>query len=270
MKHPTGRMAIALLALAGSASTFAQDRPQVINIPLSRPGEPVELDIDIVTARIEVIGEDREDASFEVTVAGGKRKIITPSGALPIEGGSYSFDIDEEDNEISFDTDHRAERVNLVARIPKRANVTLSTVNDGEIIVSNITGNLELSNTNGPITASKISGTVIAESINADVDISFSKMDDVDASSFETINGNITVGLPSNAGAELHLDSARGEITSDFEVVVVPTDGTVTREEGQNGVEVRIEQNIVARINNGGPVLRFKTLHGDIHIRKVP
>ena len=42
----------------------------------------------------------------------------------------------------------------------------LHTVNDGEIIVSNLIGNLELYNTNGPITARNISGSVIAESVN--------------------------------------------------------------------------------------------------------
>jgi len=269
MKNLSGRAVIALLAIMYGAAAFAQDRPQVINIPLSRPGEPVRLSIDIITARIEVIGEDRDDVSFEVLVAGGKRKIITPSGAQAINSGSYSFDIDEDDNEISFDTDHRAEKVSLVARIPKRANLELSTVNDGAIIVSNITGNLELSNTNGPITATKISGSIIAESINAAISASFSKIDEVNASSFETINGDITVGIPAAAGAELHLDSARGEITSDFEVAIVPTDGTVTREDGRDGVEVRVEQNVVARIGDGGPVLRFKTLHGDIHIRQA-
>jgi hypothetical protein len=259
MKNFSSRAAVALVLLAGSVAAFAQGKAQVINIPLSRPGEPLHLTIDLIRAHIEVIGEDRADAAFEVTFEGGERKIITPSGAQPIKSGSFSFDLDEEDNEISFDTDHGSEKVTVLE---------LSAVNDSEIIVSNIVGNLELSNTNGPVMASKISGSVIAESINNTIDVSFSKLDNVKVSSFETINGDITVGLPASAGAELHLDSSRGEITSDFEVTVMPAEGTVTRDDGKDGSYVRIEQVVVAKINNGGPVLRFKTLHGDIHIRK--
>lgn len=269
MKYVSSCAAAALVMLAMSAAAFGQGQPQVINLPLSRPGEPLHLYVDLIHARIEVIGENREDTQFEVSVEGGRRQIITPSGTVPIQNSSFSFDIDEEDNEISFDMDHRSDKVIFTARIPRRANLSLSAVNDSEIIVSNITGNLELSNTNGPITATGITGSVIAESVNDTIDVSFTKIDEASASSFETINGVLTVAIPPNAGAELHLDSARGEITSDFEVTLVPTQGTVTRGEDSDGVNVRIEQAIVARINNGGPVLRFKTLNGDIHIRKA-
>ncbi|HZW59355.1 MAG TPA: hypothetical protein VFE85_03605 [Woeseiaceae bacterium] len=265
------RHAVPALLLSGlSLSALAQGRPQVINIPLTRPGDPIHLEISILSAHIEVIGEDREDAQFEVSVAGGERKIITPSGARAIKGGSYAFEIEEDDNDIDFDTDWRADKVTVRARIPRRADVELQTVNDGEIIVDNITGNLELSNTNGPITATNISGSVIAESVNDAIDVGFSRIDDVNVSSFESLNGDLSLHLPANAGAQLHLDSAQGEIYSDFEVDIVPGEGTVSREDGENGVAVRIENVIVANVNGGGPVLRLKTLHGDIHIRKLP
>lgn len=270
MKTFATRAMLAAVLLACSLLAPGQERLQTIDVPLSRPGEPIRLDIDLLTARIEVIGEDREDASFEVSVAGGERKIITPSGALPISGGSYAFEIDEDDNEISFDSDHRAGRVTVLARVPRHANVSLSTVNDGEIIVSNIVGNLELSNTNGPITARDISGSVIAESINATIDVNFASLDEVNASSFETLNGDIFVGIPVTAGAQLHLDSGQGEITSDFEVEVMPSEGTVRRDDDGNGTAIRIENVIVAKINGGGPVLRLKSLHGDMHIRQAP
>lgn len=207
---------------------------------------------------------------FEVSVAGGQRRIITPSGPQPITGSSYAFEIDEADNEISFDSDPRADKVTVLARVPSRAHLSLSTVNDGEIIVSNIVGNLALSNVNGPVTARNISGSVIAESVNAAIDVSFAKIDEVNASSFETINGDITVGIPVDAGAQVHLDSGQGQITSDFEVEIMPTDGTVTRDDNGNGVAIRIENVIIATINGGGPVLRLKSLHGDMHIRQAP
>lgn len=269
MKSLSSRALLALTLLAAGSFAHAQGRPQVVDIPLSRPGEPVTLEIDIVSARIEVIGEQRDDATFEVSVAGGERKIVTPSGTRAIEGGSYAFEIEEDDNEISFDTDWRADKVTVLARVPRRADVRLETVNNGEILVSNITGNLELQNTNGPITAKGISGSVIAESVNDTIDVSFDRLDDVNVSSFESLNGDLSLRLPGNAGAQLHLDSARGEIFSDFEVDVVPTEGTVQRDEDGNGVSVRIENVIVAKINGGGPIVRLKTLHGDIRIRKA-
>jgi hypothetical protein len=251
-----------------AAQAFAQVQPQVINIPLSRPGEPIELDISILSARIEVIGEDRQDATFEVTVEEGTRKIITPSGTQSLKTAAFSLEVEEKDNRISVDTDWRAKKVNVLARIPRQANLELSTVNDGEIIVNNITGKLVLENVNGPITASNIDGSVIAEAVNQDISVSFVKLDTSQAMSFSSVNGDLKLGLPSDAGVELHIDSSEGEIYSDYEVEVQPTEPEVVREDGPRGVEVKVRNVIVATINGGGPIVRLKTLNGNIEIVK--
>lgn len=245
------------------------DDAQLINIPLSRPGEPIQLEISIISAHIEVIGEAREDAQFEVSVLDGSRKIITPSGTKNLNIGAYSVEVEERDNRISLDTDWRANRVRVVARVPQRADLQLETVNDGVIEVRNITGALHLTNINGPITAHGITGSVIAESVNDTIDVRFNRMEGSDVMSFNSVNGDLVLGLPDGAGAELHIDSAEGEITSDFEVDVVPSRPVVTREDNRGGVEVKVESVIVAKLGGGGPVIKLKTLNGDIQIRKV-
>lgn len=267
MNQAIYRAAVALVVLTLVAPALAQ-QPQVINVPLSRPGDPIFLEIGIQSARIEVIGEDREDAMFEVTVADGSRKIVTPSGTQSIRGGGYSLEVDEEDNEISLDMDWRVNKVMVVARVPRHADVELQTVNDGEIIVSNLIGNLELYNTNGPITAKNISGSVIAESVNDTIDISFASLDPDNASSMDSINGDLILGLPDGVGVTTQLDTSQGEIYSDFEVEVQPAEQVVEREEDEDRVSIYIESVIVAKINGGGPIVRMKSLHGDINIRK--
>ena len=263
------RTALLILLMLVASSALAQDQPQVINIPVSKPGELITLEISILSARIEVIGEDREDAEFTVTVEEGSRKIITPSGTKLLKTGSYTLEIEEEDNYISVDTDWRANKMSIVARIPRRANLELSTVNDGEILVSNISGNLQLENTNGPITARNISGSVIAETVNESIDVSFASIDASNAMSLISFNGDINLGLPPAAKVQLHLDNARGEIYSDFEVEIKPSKRVTERSDEHGGVEVRIESIIVADINGGGSVIKLKTLHGDININKV-
>ena len=162
MKSLSTRVALVLALFVAAAPALAQQSPQIINIPLSRPGEPISLDIDIQSAHIEVIGEDRDDVEFHITIQGSERKIVTPSGTQSVIAGGYALEVDEHDNEISLDTDWRDNKVTVVARVPTRADLSLGTLNDGVIIVTNITGNLELENMNGPITATGISGSVIA------------------------------------------------------------------------------------------------------------
>jgi hypothetical protein len=259
-------MAILLAFAAGQA--FAQAEPQIINIPLSRPGEPIVLEISILSARIEVVGEEREDAVFEVAVEQSARKIVTPSGTRSLKAAAFSLEVEEKDNRIEVDTDWRAKKVSVIARIPKRADLELSTVNNGEIIVSNVTGSLILENVNGPITADHISGSVVAEAVNEDITVNFDSLDTSQAMSFNSVNGNLVLGLPEGAGVELHIDSSEGEIYSDFEVEVKPTRPEVIREDGPDGVEVNVKSVIVAEVNGGGPVIKLKTLNGNIEVRK--
>ncbi len=268
MKNTYMRIAFVLVLMFGAGAASGQDRPQIINIPLSKPGELMTLDISILSAHIEVIGEDREDVEFAVSAEQGSRKIITPSGTQTIAGAAYTLEAEEDDNHVSIDTGWGHNKITVIARIPRNANLELSTTNNGEIIVSNITGALELENTNGPITATNIVGSVIAETINATIDISFASIDSSSAMSFSSINGDLNLGLPADAGVQLHLDSTRGEIYSDFEVDVQSSAPVVKRSEDRGGVEVRVENVIVANVNGGGSVIKLKTLNGDIQIRK--
>ena len=268
MKNFTLKATLVLVLLVAIAPALAQSDPQIINIPISRPGEPISLEIGILSADITVIGEDRDDAMFEVTIEGGERKIITPSGTQTLTTAGYALEVNEDDNEISLDTDWRHNKVIVIARIPKIADLYLSTVNDGAIIITNITGNMELSNVNGPITASGISGSVIAESLNNTIDLSFDSIDDVNVTSLESMNGELNLRLPANIGVQIHLDTSQGEIISDFEVDVQPSTPTVVRDDEDGGVSVRIESVIIANINGGGPIIRMKSMNGDIRILK--
>lgn len=262
------RVAVLAVCVLQGCAAVAQDSAQVITLPLSKPGEPVSLEISILSARIEVIGEDRQDAEFSVNANGGGRKIITPSGSQPFPGGGYQFEVHEKNNHLEVETDALRSRVAIVARIPRRADLDLSTVNNGEIIVRDIEGKLQLRNVNGPITATNISGSVIAEAINKDITIDFIKVDNDSVSALNSINGDLKLGITSDIGVELHLDNNRGEIMSDFEVEVQPSKPVVNREEGRGGVTVKVENAIVAKVNGGGPIIKMKTLNGDIQINR--
>jgi hypothetical protein len=258
---------LTILLIAGHAS--AQSEPQIITLALSKPGEPISLEIDILSAHIEVIGEDRKDVEFSFTVSGGGRKIITPSGTRTLTNSGYELEVEEDNNRIEVDTDGLVSKVSIVARVPKRADLELSTVNNGEIIVRDVIGKMELENINGPITAINISGSIIAEAINKDIKIGFAKVNDGDVSALSSINGKLILTLPAKAGVELHLDSNRGEIISDFEVDVKPSKPVINRNNDRDGMSVRIENTVVATINGGGPIIKMKTLNGDIQILKA-
>ena len=273
--HFIPRSALALIAALGAAVALAQDKsaaaapagqPETITIPLSRPGEPMSMHIDLISAHVEVIGEERKDVSLAVTLTGGKRKIITPSGAKSLTGGGAGLEINERDNRVSIESDGPPNPISIVARVPRRAKLDLSTVNEGEIVVRDIVGDLQLENVNGPITATNINGSVIAESVNDTIVVGLAAVAPGGATSISSLNGDITLLLPANVKSELHLDSGQGEITSDFELDIKPSKALIERNERRGGVSVRMENVVVANINGGGPVIRIKTYNGNIKL----
>ena len=252
----------------GSGGALAQGKPEIITLPLTRPAEPMTLNIDLISAQIEVIGEERKDAQIAITMANSDRRIKTPSGLKTLSGGSGALEITEEDNVITVDSEMPMAKVQLVVRIPRRANLALSTANDSEIKVRDVTGTLQLTNINGPVTATNVNGSVIAESVNDAITVGLAGISANEATSLSSLNGDLTLSLPANAGAELRIDNSEGQIDSDFELDVKPGKPSVTRSEGRRGVSVRVEDAIVATINGGGPVIKLKTLNGKIKIAK--
>ncbi|HKU16311.1 MAG TPA: hypothetical protein VJQ52_18100 [Steroidobacteraceae bacterium] len=271
------RTAIVLTALLGAVAlaqkqTTAQPpagQPETITVPLSRPGEPISLSIDLMSARIEVIGEERKDVALNVTLSGGGRKIVTPSGPKTLAGGGAGLEISERDNRVEVESDGPPDHITIVARVPRRAQLALSTTTEGEIIVRDIVGDMELENVNGPITATNVTGSVIAESVNAPIAIGLTGVAAGGATSVSSLNGDITLTLPAGARADLHLDSGHGEIVSDFELDVKPARPVIERSQNRGGVSVRMENVIVAAINGGGPAIRVKTLNGGIKLNKA-
>jgi hypothetical protein len=212
------RSATAVAAVFGATLALSQDQPAVtttvgqpetITVPLSRPGEPISMHIDIMSAHIEVIGEERKDVSLAVTLTGGRRKIVTPSGAKTLAGGGAGLEINERDNRVSIESDGPPNPVSIVARVPRRAKLDLSTVERGDIVVRDIVGDLQLENVNGPITAKNINGTVIAETVNAPIDVGLTAVAPGGATSLSTLNGAITLALPANVKTEQTADRAQ-------------------------------------------------------------
>lgn len=265
-----GLRTLALLAAAAlCASVHAQDRPvQTVNVPLSRPGEPIQLDADLLSGEIHVIGEDRDDVLFEIAAGSSGRRIITPSGSQTVPGGALDIEIEERDNRVKLDSDWRSSEVVITARIPRQARLKLDTVHSGVITVRDVEGDLELENVHGPITATGIRGTVIAESVHGDIQVEILAAAADKPMALTSMHGNLELRLPPGHGAELHIMSQTEEIRTDFEVEIRPTEPRISRRGNGGRFVVEMDHEIVAVINGGGPEIKLETRYGDVSILK--
>jgi hypothetical protein len=150
---------------------------------------------------------------------------------------------------------------------PPDAQIDVGTVTDGRVEVTGIGGPVSASNVNGPVAASGLSNCEKIESVNGALDVQFARAPRADCA-LETINGRITVGLPSDSGLDAILSIDHGDIESDFDVVPMTLPATVEKQEHDDRYGYRIVQQSGVRLGAGGPTFTFASLNGDVRIVK--
>jgi hypothetical protein len=150
---------------------------------------------------------------------------------------------------------------------PPDTQVDVGTVTDGRVEVSGIRGLVRASNANGPVTATDLSNCARIVSVNGALDVNFSRAPNEDCT-IETINGEITVGLPAGTGLNAILSINHGGIESDFDVEPMLLPAKMEEEERDDRYGYRIVQPAGWRLGAGGPTFTLTSLNGDVRIRK--
>lgn len=203
--------------------------------------------------RVEVSGEKRwrrgnpEDVRIEQKKIGDDIVIC----ALYTEGSTC--------DERGIRTDRRTRwndrndvSVRFIVRVPDGVRVDLSTVNGG-IEVTDVSTEVRASTVNGSITARSTSGPVRATTVNGSINVSMGSVGRADDLEYETVNGAITIELPSNFGAELELSTVNGRVSTDFPITI---SGTLS------------PRRLRGTVGDGRTRLRASTVNGSVSLRK--
>ena len=138
--------------------------------------------------------------------------------------------------------------VQFVVTVPAYANVDANTVN-GDVEIKELRGNVEANTVNGDVEAASSGGPVEARTVNGSIiargQISSNGLD------YSTVNGSIELVLPANSNADIDLSTVNGRVTSDFPITF---SGEIN------------PRRIRAKLGNGGPSLRARTVNGGIRL----
>ncbi len=263
---------IALLAAVISQPAKAQEgNKETIAIPLSKPGEKGTLEVGLVNGSINVTAYDGKDVIIEA-VSGeekdDKRGVVTPSGMKRISSNPLELEATEKNNKVEISTNSWAVSLTLNIKVPKNTDLKLSTVNHGDIEVTGVTGAHEISNVNGEITMDQVAGSTVLNTVNGDIKVSLTSVSPEAQMAFTTLNGNVDVTFPAAVKATAKMRSDRGDIFSDFDMVIEKSAPKVDKSSSGGVYKVSIEDWVYGKINGGGKEYLFKTMQGDVYIRK--
>ncbi len=160
-------------------------------------------------------------------------------------------------------------KYNFFLKVPRSMAVMASTINDGQVRVKGVLGDLEVRNVNGSISIRDAKEVLEASTVNGFVDVEYAENPSKNGS-FHTINGNITLYMQPSPMMSVAAETMNGEMFSAFEFETLPAVLKVNEKRRGNGMEYKLEEKVAVKIGEGnGPELRFKTLNGDIYLRKI-
>jgi len=260
----------AMLALCAVAA--AEDSGERTTASFTDPSRPGLLHIGLIQGNIIVKGDDRRDVSMETRssrVGVLSRAPEEPAGMrrLPQQP---SITVAEQNNQMSISSPNVNSTVDLQIQVPKRTNLQLSTVNDGDIRVEGVDGELEIGSVNGSITLSGVGGSVVAHTVNGKITATVLRVSPEKPMAFTCLNGTVDVTLPASTRANLKLRSDNGSVYTDFVLGTLMQPSAAVEATRGSGGRYRVEVNkaIYGGLNGGGPEIELRTFNGDVYVRK--
>jgi len=268
MKKKSIATVLALCFLCLAFTGFAQDNE--FTIALTDPAKRGKIKVHLNSGSITIKGTARKDVLVRYTSESeeedGKSK--TKDGLRRVGGGGIDLEASENNNYVTIKSNSWNNEVDLEIEIPVGFDVQAHTYNNGDLMLSNIQGELALTNYNGEITALNISGSVIATTYNGEIKVTFDKITEGVPMSYHTYNGDVDVSFPAATKGSFKMKTEQGDIYTDFDMKVSST-GPKKTDAGKSGTfKIVIDEWKKGDVNGGGAEITMKTNNGDVYIRK--
>ena len=156
-------------------------------------------------------------------------------------------------------------KMDFTIKVPSAISVFASTVNDGDVDITNISGYLLVDNINGSIRLKNISGATNASTINGSVDLDYSSNPPGD-SRYYSLNGDINANFVKGLGAQLTFKSFNGDFYSSLDDIS-PMAVVVEKYAKGDGIRYRVNGNRY-KVRQGGPLLDFETFNGNVYLKE--
>lgn len=277
---------LAILLLVSAFVAVGQDFSEQIAVPLSAPGKQGTLKVGLVKGDIKVTAYEGDEVIIKATSGYSAdknnpcrscddhdhdhdrdrdrdRKVT--SGMKKISSNPIELSASEKNNVVEIETNSWSTRINLDIKVPSNFDLNVSSVNGG-VETSGVNGVHEVSSVNGGIEMTNVGGSILSNTVNGDIIVTFTKLNSEEPMSFVTLNGDVDVTFPTSVKAIAKMRTDRGEIFTDFEMKIdrskpeVKTDG--------DEYKVSLNSWVYGTINGGGPEYTFKSMQGDLIIRK--
>ncbi len=159
---------------------------------------------------------------------------------------------------------------NFKLKVPQNTNVSIRTVNDGELKVSNLIANrIAASNVNGSIILDNIAADVEARTVNGNVLVKY-KENPTGSSHMETLNGNVELLYRKDLSAIINFSSFNGDFFTDLnDLQKLPVKVEKTASDNGAKTKYKIDKASSFKTGGGAALLDLKTFNGKVIVKSA-
>jgi DUF4097 and DUF4098 domain-containing protein YvlB len=163
-----------------------------------------------------------------------------------------------DENQSFYKDDRRYDNPAIVEyslTVPRKATLESIELINGPLDIDGVEGDVKASSINGPVTARGLMGVARLSTINGPLQAVFTQLDESKPITLGSVNGPVTLIIPSDANASVRAGTVHGGITNDF------------------GIQVKhgeyVGHNLEGQIGNGGPRIKLGNVNGGIRIQRA-
>ncbi|MFA5262574.1 MAG: DUF4097 family beta strand repeat-containing protein [Opitutaceae bacterium] len=218
-------LALLCLALTGTA-VFAENAAASVNF--KDPAQPGRLKIYISRGDLHVrAGESPTEVSVKSDATPDKGQEPRKDGLRVLSDTSANFSLTVNDNvaELSYGKDSWPEgsSADFDVTVPRNTSLEIENGWGGDVIVEKLTGDVQIKGMNCEVKLVDLSGGTSVETMNGDIDASFALLPADKPVSFSSMNGEVSLRIPSDAKAKVRFRTHHGSILTDFPEGIIKT-----------------------------------------------
>lgn len=191
-----------------------------------------------------------------------KAKGLKPLSATGPENTGIGLSITQDGNKISLSGAHReADKADYTLYLPKslKLKIDYNSTRAGDVLIKGMAGEVEAKSMVGDLKFVDVTGPIVAHTLSSDLEVAFTALSSTSPTSLSSTSGDIDVTMPESVKGTFRMATISGGVYTghDFDFGE------------QENVRRIVGQNATGKLNGGGVEVTFKTVSGDIYIRKA-
>lgn len=145
--------------------------------------------------------------------------------------------------------------VEYTLTVPRKAMLDSVELINGHLDIDGVEGNVKASSINGRVNARGLMGDARLSTVNGPLQATFTQLNETRPINLSSVNGNLTLIIPSNANAAIRAGTVHGSISNSF------------------GLKVKhgeyVGHSLDGQIGTGGPKIKLGNVNGAIRINNA-